>query len=179
MINIKERKPNHGWLYLTPQQVWRLHWCPSPVPVVPAPPCCAHCLLPRLVQLLFQGPSCWRCVHFLQEALRQPVEPQQRIQLSVHFLNRCQGPSYFIFPSPKPINSRRLYLSRVEDPGAQRSAQSHMVTPVQVGLVHLLTYGRQTPQVQRPPLLSPPKNQASHDIQDWEAWFNHSRLIGL
>lgn len=70
--------------------MWCLHWCPSPAPVAPAPPCCVGCLLPRLVQLLFQGLSCWRCVHFLREALRQPVEPRQRIQLSAYFLNICQ-----------------------------------------------------------------------------------------
>lgn len=148
-------------LYLTAQEVWRLHWCPSPAPVCPAPPCCADRLLPRLVRLLFQGRSCWRCVHSLQEAPRQPAEPQQRIQLSVHFLNRCQGPNYFIFPSPKPIDSKQLYLSEGEDPVAQWPVQSHVATPVQVVLVHTLTHGRQTPQVQRPPLLIPPKNHTS------------------
>lgn len=93
--HVEEPKPR---LYLTPQQVWCLHWCPSPVPVGPAPPCCADCLLPRLVQLLFQGLSCWRCVHFLQAALRQPVEPQQRIQLSLYFLNRCQDQITLLSP---------------------------------------------------------------------------------
>lgn len=96
------------------------------------------------------------------------------------FSRQMSGPNYFIFPSPKPINSRRLYLSEVEDPVAQRSPQSHMMTPVQVVLVHTLTHGRQTPQVQRPQLLIPPKNQTSHhDIQDREAWFNHSGLFPL
>lgn len=171
--HVEKAKPR---LYLTPQQVWCLHWCPSPAPSGPAPPGCADCVLPRLVLLRVQGLSCWRCVHLHQEALRQPVEPQLRIQLSVYFLNRCQGPNYFIFPSPKPISSRRLYLSQVEDPVARRSAQSHVVTPVQVVLVHTLTYGRQTPQF-GPPLLIPPKNQTSQDIQDRDAWFNHAWFV--
>lgn len=96
------------------------------------------------------------------------------------FSKQMSGTNYFIFTSPMPINSRRLYLSQVEDPVAQRSPQSHMMTPVQVALVHTLTHGRQTPQVQRPLLLIPPKNQTSHhDIQDRGAWFNHSCLFRL